>query len=75
MNFNTTYISTINLFISGPPITWTTQIQAKNLPINATELATGPFGLKSPLLTTYHQQLWIIAEIETQNRDGIYINR
>ncbi|XP_021943520.1 transmembrane protein 181 [Folsomia candida] len=52
----------------GPPITWETEIQGMTL-VNESELAKGPFGLKSPLLTTYHQQLWIIAGIETQNQD------
>lgn len=40
--------------------------------MNESEIATGPFGLKSPVLSTYHQQLWVIAGIETNSKDGWY---
>lgn len=32
-------------------------------------MATGPFVLRTPLLTTYAQQLWLIAQMETDNHD------
>ena len=32
---------------------------------------TGPFRLKSPPVSTFHQQLWLIAEIITDNRGGM----
>lgn len=32
-------------------------------------MATGPFVMRTPLLTTYSQQLWLIARMETDNHD------
>nr|CAG4643098.1 EOG090X03I5 [Ilyocryptus agilis] len=57
--------------LAGPPITLTTSqavSQAVNRP-NATEMATGPYLITTPLLTSYHQQLWLIAQIITENKD------
>lgn len=33
-------------------------------------MATGPYYLNTPLLTTYNQQFWLIAQIMTENKDG-----
>lgn len=33
-------------------------------------MASGPFVLKSPPLTTYNQQLWLIAKVDILNKDG-----
>lgn len=38
--------------------------------INQTQLATGPFIMKSPSLSTYSQQLWVIAKIEMAHKEG-----
>lgn len=32
-------------------------------------MATGPFVMRTPLLTTYSQQLWLIGRMETDNHD------
>lgn len=62
--------------LTGPPITSTSEITAKNILANTslanskTVLATGPFAMKSPLMTTYSQQLWLIAKLVTDNNDG-----
>lgn len=59
----------------GPPITTTTMVSAKSLIANTSSandkniMATGPFVLRTPLLTTYAQQLWLIAQTETDNHD------
>lgn len=60
------------IYETGPPITSDSEIRATTL-VNESDLAVGPFGLKSPLLSTYHQQLWVIAKIETGSTDGVYI--
>ncbi|ODM90187.1 Transmembrane protein [Orchesella cincta] len=52
----------------GPPITWSTEIHASYLD-NVTDMSTGPFVLKSPQLTTYNQQLWLISKLEIESRD------
>lgn len=39
--------------------------------VNTSEVATGPFIMKTPLLSTYSQQLWVIAKISTSNNDGV----
>uniref|UniRef100_A0A6M2CPK5 Putative transmembrane protein n=1 Tax=Rhipicephalus microplus TaxID=6941 RepID=A0A6M2CPK5_RHIMP len=60
--------------LAGPPITTTVVRSASELGTpgeNATKLnmATGPFVLKTPPLSAYSQQLWIIAQITTKEED------
>lgn len=60
--------------LAGPPITWSSEISAANLVPNQTLknddfFATGPFVMKSPLFSTYNQQLWLIAVIKIDNKD------
>uniref|UniRef100_A0A1B0DDC7 TMEM181 GOLD domain-containing protein n=1 Tax=Phlebotomus papatasi TaxID=29031 RepID=A0A1B0DDC7_PHLPP len=61
--------------LAGPPITTTTEITATSILPNASAMenklimATGPFSMRSPLMTMYAQQLWLIAQIFTDNRD------
>ncbi|XP_034939460.1 transmembrane protein 181 [Chelonus insularis] len=58
----------LSIFIglAGPPITSTSEHKAH---LNGTDIATGPFIMKTPTLSTYCQQLWIIAKISTANND------
>lgn len=51
----------------GPPITSTSEQRAH---VNGSEIASGPFIMKTPLLSTYSQQLWVIAKLLTSNNDG-----
>lgn len=53
--------------LAGPPITSTTEQKAH---LNGSEMATGPFIMKTPTLSTYSQQLWVIAKFSTSNTDG-----
>ncbi|KAH6927938.1 hypothetical protein HPB50_009981 [Hyalomma asiaticum] len=60
--------------LAGPPITTTVVRSASELGTpgdNATKLnmATGPFVLKTPPLSAYSQQLWVIAQITTKEED------
>nr|CAG4642397.1 EOG090X03I5 [Evadne anonyx] len=57
--------------LAGPPITSTTHqsISKVSAHPNGSEMATGPYYLNTPLLTTYNQQFWLIAQIITENRD------
>lgn len=63
----------------GPPITSTVEINALTLLPNTSTvnkkdfLSTGAFIMKTPLLTTYSQQLWVIARLKTDNSDGILL--
>lgn len=41
---------------------------------NPSDIATGPFTMRSPAMTTYSQQLWVIAKLATDNNDGIVFN-
>lgn len=34
------------------------------------EIATGPFVMRTPKMSTYSQQLWVIAKLDTENTDG-----
>jgi len=60
----------VNVF-TGPPITSTSEQKAH---LNGSEMATGPFVMKTPLLSTYSQQLWVIAKLSTSNNDGNNLN-
>lgn len=53
--------------LAGPPITSTTEQQAH---VNNSEMSSGPFIMQTPALTTYCQQLWVIAKLSTSNTDG-----
>ncbi|KFM81338.1 Transmembrane protein 181, partial [Stegodyphus mimosarum] len=48
--------------LAGPPITHTVTINATNLTpkLNNSQMATGPFILRSNALSTFSQQLWVI---------------
>lgn len=65
--------------VAGPPITSTVEINALSLLSNTSTvnkkdfLSTGAFIMKTPLLTTYSQQLWVIARLKTDNSDGILL--
>ncbi|XP_014213991.1 transmembrane protein 181 [Copidosoma floridanum] len=52
--------------LAGPPITSMTEQRAH---VNASEKATGPFIMHTPPLSTYNQQLWVIAKLSTANND------
>jgi hypothetical protein len=67
-----TKISILIFFLKGPPITSTTNqsISQVNGHPNGSDMATGPYYLATPLLTSYHQQFWVIAQIVTENKDG-----
>lgn len=61
--------------LAGPPITTTIEMNAKTLVANTSSekdkniLAKGPFVMRTPMLTTYAQQLWLIGQISTDNTD------
>lgn len=59
----------LSVFIGsvGPPITSTIEESAH---VNNSEMATGPFIMKTPALSTYCQQLWVISKLSTSNTDG-----
>lgn len=61
--------------MKGPPITSTSvQRSSQLLPrLNGSDVARGPFVMRSPAMTTYSQQLWVIAKVKTANKDGKYI--
>ncbi|EDV42582.1 uncharacterized protein Dana_GF16949 [Drosophila ananassae] len=75
LGFFTCFGLGIVIGLTGPPITSTSTLTAQQILANtslahsATVLATGPFAMKSPLTTTYSQQLWLIAKLVTGNND------
>lgn len=71
---NTSYLQ--NDFL-GPPITSTTEQNGKSLLLkdnhsnpSEIDIATGPFVMRTPAMSTYSQQLWVIAKLVTNNNDG-----
>lgn len=63
----------VSVFIgfAGPAITKSVTYSAANLnpPVNKSKMATGPFIIKTPTLSTYSQQLWVTAKIIKESRD------
>ncbi|KAF2900002.1 hypothetical protein ILUMI_06195, partial [Ignelater luminosus] len=60
--------------LAGPPITSTTEVDGKSLlpkdnHSNPADIATGPFIMRTPAMSTYSQQLWVIAKLTTDNND------
>ncbi|XP_050689752.1 transmembrane protein 181-like isoform X2 [Eriocheir sinensis] len=57
--------------LAGPPITVTQQQSATQLgrPLNHSQLLTGPYQMKCPPLSTYAQQLWLIARVIVDIKD------
>lgn len=53
--------------IAGPPIIETVSQNVSTLRLPPPDLKTGPFLLKSPPVSTFHQQLWLIVHVETDN--------
>ncbi|ELU00224.1 hypothetical protein CAPTEDRAFT_100629 [Capitella teleta] len=65
---------TILIGLGGPPVIETTTVNATELTPKPSDLnslcmplllQTGPFVLKSPPVSTFHQQLWLMADIQT----------
>ncbi|CAG9857632.1 unnamed protein product [Phyllotreta striolata] len=69
--------------LAGPPITLTTRVDGISLlpkgngsiTGGSRNVATGPFVMKTPKLSTYSQQLWVIAKLSTENTDGEIIDK
>lgn len=73
--------------LAGPPITVMSKVSGGSLQPNGTVaaaagdgapgayLARGPFVMRTPLLTTYSQQLWIIAKLTTDNTDDEMVDK
>ncbi|XP_053397085.1 transmembrane protein 181-like [Mercenaria mercenaria] len=68
---------TVLIGIAGPPIisTVTHNLSALTQPDSGLNMKTGPFTLKSPPLSTFHQQFWLIAHIITDNKAGTKIEQ
>lgn len=57
--------------VAGPPIIETVSQNSSALPNSSgINKKTGPFVLKSPPMSTFHQQLWLIADINTDSQGG-----
>ncbi|XP_017776659.1 PREDICTED: transmembrane protein 181 [Nicrophorus vespilloides] len=59
--------------LAGPPITLKQSIDGGGLLAKdnktITNHATGPYTMRSPEMSTYNQQLWLIAKLNTGNKD------
>ncbi|CAB3260798.1 unnamed protein product [Arctia plantaginis] len=55
--------------LAGPSPTMTTSMSASSVLTNSSTMYQGPFHLHSPALGTQAQQLWLFAEILTNNDD------
>ncbi|KAK4881924.1 hypothetical protein RN001_005243 [Aquatica leii] len=60
--------------LAGPPITSTTEVAGTSLlpkdnQTNSADIATGPFVMRTPTLSTYSQQMWLICKLTTNNND------
>ncbi|XP_076258872.1 transmembrane protein 181 [Rhynchophorus ferrugineus] len=73
---------TVFIGLAGPPITSVKRIDAFSLLPDTNNsndvkkaVATGPFIMKTPKMSTYNQQLWVIAKLTTENTDGEIIDK
>ncbi|XP_052243617.1 transmembrane protein 181-like isoform X5 [Dreissena polymorpha] len=68
---------TVLIGIAGPPIieTETYNLSSLGQVESNVNMMTGPFALKSPPMSTFHQQLWLIAHILTDNKQGTRIEQ
>lgn len=66
------FINSVRIYFEGPPITKTDKLDGMTLLPNDSRknIATGPFAMRSPKMSTYCQQLWVIAKLYTENTDG-----
>lgn len=66
------FLLLLSFFWKGPPITSTTHQSVSQISghPNGSDMATGPYYLATPMLTSYHQQFWVVAQIVTENKDG-----
>ncbi|XP_039750169.1 transmembrane protein 181 [Pararge aegeria] len=55
--------------LAGPSPTSTTSERAVNVIVNTTDIYQGPIHLHSPAFSTRVQQLWLLAQILTDNDD------
>ncbi|XP_013142017.1 PREDICTED: uncharacterized protein LOC106106038 isoform X1 [Papilio polytes] len=55
--------------LAGPSPTSLTSVAGSSVLANASEVFRGPYPLRSPALGTRAQQLWLFAEILTNNND------
>lgn len=61
-------------YIVGPPITLTSKLSGVDVLKNTNgSLPQGPYVMKTPSLTVYNQRLWLIAVVQTDNKDGMRI--
>lgn len=74
LTFVASVLLSVLVGLCGPPITAQSEIRATSLrpSLTAEELASAstPMVLRTPALKSYHQQLWIIAKVQTDNVDG-----
>ena len=63
-------------YILGPEITVTVNKSISHVvpSVNGSDhnIPAGPFIIETPALSSYSQQLWVIARIKTENTDGEY---
>ncbi|VVC40528.1 Hypothetical protein CINCED_3A011997 [Cinara cedri] len=56
--------------LTGPPITLTSKISGVEVLKHTNgSLPQGPYVMKTPSLTVYNQRLWLIAVVQTDNKD------
>lgn len=63
----------VSIGMAGPPITYTTHIKGtavlQRLNLSTETISKGPYIMKSPHLSSYSQQVWVIAVVQTDNTD------
>nr|XP_018667761.1 transmembrane protein 181-like isoform X2 [Ciona intestinalis] len=55
---------------AGPAIISTTHVNTSHLSEPPTSIASGPFKFFSPVLSTFNQQIWLLANLHIQNPTG-----
>ncbi|XP_014287731.1 transmembrane protein 181 isoform X2 [Halyomorpha halys] len=65
--------------LAGPPITVTTSFKGsdllKKLNMSASDISSGPFTIMSPRMSTYNQQLWVMAVFKIDNSEDEILDK
>ncbi|XP_070568299.1 transmembrane protein 181-like isoform X4 [Ptychodera flava] len=64
------FFITVLIGVAGPPLVDSYEQNASQLVPEPDNLAVGPFHLKSPTLSTFNQQLWLVATPQLKHAKG-----
>ncbi|XP_039260920.2 transmembrane protein 181-like isoform X2 [Styela clava] len=71
--FFTCFLLTVLVGLAGPRIISSTHMNTSN--VKQENIATGPYTFMSPVMSTFNQQLWLLANIKVKNPSGATVSQ